>query len=764
MIERYRYIGKSTARKDACDIVTGKTVYLDDLKFPHMLFGRALRSPYPHAMITEIDTRRAEALAGVHAVLTYQNVPEWKTGMPKQFGVLDRKVRFVGDAVALVAAESEAIAEQAVDLIDVTYEKLSAVYDVEAAMAPDAPQLFDAFQGNVVPPFPAFGPKTIDDVVTGDVETGFTEADFISEGTVSYENIANPLPIEPPGVIAQWEDAHRLTVWSGTQSASWHRFIMQSKMGFPDIRAISVQCGGSFGSKNYAPLPLFYAAALAKSAGKPVKFYFSKEEHFGAFVLRLSSRFRGKIGMKKDGTVTAVSGDWFIDTGAYSDMSQAQVAVGCGEAQLVLRCNNWHLKTHLVCTNRCASGVIRGFGGQELESSFAPILHDLMDQADLDPVDFFKKNYVKPGDGYIWRDGDRWVSRGKDYSDAMDKGAEAFGWKDKWQGWLKPTAVQGHKRIGVGVGIHGNADVGEDESEAYVRLNPDATVVIHVLISESGMGQRSSLCKMAAEVLQIPLESIHVSPADTMVNPYEFGLVGSRGTYGVGSAVIKAAEDAKRKLFELAADKLKAAPEDLETKNGMVFIREKPDVFITWKKAIGIMQTCTGEGRFEWDFSVPNFLILFTEVAVDTETGKIDLLRVLGASDVGQIIDPLSIEGQLYGALGSAGIDSAIFEEMVLDKTSGRLMNMNMMDYKWRTFLELPQFQKTILETPFPTLSFGAVGFGEISTSPGPGAVLMAVSNAVGHRFQNYPLTPDKILKALGKVKTRSKKKSSSQK
>jgi len=468
--------------------------------------------------------------------------------------------------------------------------------------------------------------------------------------------------------------------------------------------------------------------------------------------------------MKKDGTVTAVSGDWFIDTGAYSDMSQAQVAVGCGEAQLVLRCDNWHLKTHLVCTNRCASGVIRGFGGQELESSFAPILHDLMDQADLDPVDFFKKNYVKPGDGYIWRDGDRWVSRGKDYSDAMDKGAEAFGWKDKWQGWLKPTAVQGHKRIGVGVGIHGNADVGEDESEAYVRLNPDATVVIHVLISESGMGQRSSLCKMAAEVLQIPLESIHVSPADTMVNPYEFGLVGSRGTYGVGSAVIKAAEDAKRKLFELAADKLKAAPEDLETKNGMVFIREKPDVFITWKKAIGIMQTCTGEGRFEWDFSVPNFLILFTEVAVDTETGKIDLLRVLGASDVGQIIDPLSIEGQLYGALGSAGIDSAIFEEMVLDKTSGRLMNMNMMDYKWRTFLELPQFQKTILETPFPTLSFGAVGFGEISTSPGPGAVLMAVSNAVGHRFQNYPLTPDKILKALGKVKTRSKKKSSSQK
>jgi CO/xanthine dehydrogenase Mo-binding subunit len=758
MSARYRFIGRSTPRKDALDIVTGKATYIDDLKLPDMIYGKALRSPHPHANIKQIDTSRAEALSGVRAVLTYQNVPEWKTGMPKHLSVLDRKVRFVGDAVALVAAESEETAQEAVELIDVVYEKLPAVYDVEEAMAPDAPRLFEAFSGNIVPPFPAFGPKTIDQVVSGDVAAGFAEADFISEGTVSYENIANPLPIEPPGVIAEWGDADHLTVWSGTQSASWHRFIMQSKMGFPDIRAISVQCGGSFGSKNYSPQPLFYSAALAKATGKPVKFCYSKEEHFGAFVLRLGSRFRGKIGMKKDGTVTAVSGRWFIDTGAYCDMSQAQVAVGCGEAQLVLRCPNWNLKTHLVCTNRCASGVIRGFGGQELESSFAPILHELMNKANLDPVEFFKKNYVKPGDGYTWRDGYHWVSRGKDYSQAMDKGAEAFGWQDKWKGWLKPTAVEGNKRIGVGVGIHGNADVGEDESEAYVRLNPDATAVIHVLISESGMGQRSSLCKMVAETLQLPLECISITPADTLLNPYEFGLVGSRGTYAVGSAVIKAAEDAKKKLFEMAAPKLKASPENLETKDGNIFIKGKPEASLSWKKVIGLMRTCTGTGRFEWDFSLPNFLILFTEVEVDIETGKINLARVLGASDVGQIIDPLSIEGQLYGALGSAGIDSAIFEESVLDKKSGRIMNMNMMDYKWRTFLELPRFQKTILETPFPIPSFGAIGFGEISTSPGPGAILMAVSNAVGKRFISYPLTPDKILKAVGKADSGNRK------
>lgn len=760
MSNGYRFIGEKTHRKDAWDIVSGRAKYIDDLKKDGMLYGKVLRSPYPHANITMINKAKAEALAGVQAVLTYEDVPAWKTGMPKQQGVLDKKLRCVGDAVALVAAETEKIASEALDLIEVEYEKLPAVYDVEEAVEPDAPQLFSEFPGNIIPPFPAFGPNTIDEVVKGDTDSGFEDADFIHEGTVKYENIANPLPIEPPGVIAKWEDANKLTVWSGTQSGSWHRWIMQSKMGFPDIRSIDTHCGGSFGSKNYAPLPLFYAAALAKATGRPVKVCLTKDEHFGAFVLRLASRFKGKIGMKNDGTVTAISGDWFINTGAYSDMSQAQVAVGCGEAQLVLRCANWDLKTRLVCTNRCPSGVIRGFGGQELESTFAPILHRLMNKADLDPVEFFKKNYVKPGEDYIWREGGNWVCRGKDYSEAMDKGAEAFGWKDKWKGCLKPTAVNGSKRVGVGVGIHGNADIGEDESEAYVRLNPDGSAVVHVMISESGMGQRSSICKMAAEELQLPLEKINITPADTLVNPWEFGLVGSRGTYAVGSAVIAAAEEAKKKLFELAAPILKSSPEDLETKDGKVFVKGEPKASISWKRAIGIMQTCVGFGKFDEDFSMPNFLMLFTEVEVDIDTGKIDLLRVLGASDVGQIIDPLSIEGQLYGAIGSAGMDSAIFEETVLDRKTGQFMNMNMMDYKWRTFLDLPEFEREILETPFPTKSFGAVGFGEISTSPGPGAVLMAVSNAVGEWFDEYPLTPDRVLRALGKVQRKSKKKS----
>jgi len=754
MATTYRFIGKSTPRKDALEIVTGRAEFIDDVKRPGMLYGKVLRSPYPHANIVDIDTTNAEALPGVKAVLTYENVPAWKGGLPRHVRVLDRKVRFVGDAVALVAAETEERADEALGLIKVEYEKLSAVYDVEQAMEPDAPQLYEEFPGNLIPlDVKVFGPKSLSGVHLGDVEKGFAEADYIGEGTYGYENLANPLPLEPPGVIAEWEGPGKLTVWSATQSASWHRFIMLSKMGFPDIRAISTHCGGSFGSKNYSAQPLFYAAALAKATGKAVKVMYTKEEHFGAFAWRLGSRFRGKVGIKKDGTVTAVSGEWFVDTGAFSDMAQAQIAVGCGEAQLMLRCPNWDLKTKLVCTNHNAAGVVRGFGGQELESAFHPIISIALEQADLDPVEFFKKNYVKPGDGYYWREGNWWVSRGRDYSKAMMAGAKAFHWKEKWKGWLKPSAVKGPKRIGVGVGVHGNADVGEDETEAYVRLNPDATAAVHVLVSESGMGQRSSLCKMVAEVLQLPLERVAMTPPDSLINPFDFGLVGSRGTYAVGSAVIAAAEDATRKLFDLAAPMLDASPEELETRDGKVFVKARPETGIPWNRITGIMRTCTGFGRFEPDYSVPNFLVLFVEVEVDTETGQVVLLNVVAATDVGQIIDPLSLEGQIYGSLGAAGTDTALFEECIMDRKHGHMLNINMIDYKWRTFSELPHFHNVIFETPLPTHRYKAIGVGEIATSPGPSAVLMAASNAVGERLCEYPLTPEKILRALGKLK-----------
>jgi xanthine dehydrogenase molybdenum-binding subunit len=375
-----------------------------------------------------------------------------------------------------------------------------------------------------------------------------------------------------------------------------------------------------------------------------------------------------------------------------------------------------------------------------------------MEKAGLDPFDVLKKNYVRPGDGYFWRDGKWYVCNGIDYGNAMDRGAEVFGWKNKWKGWMKPTSVEGSVHTGVGVGAHGNADCGEDDSEADVRLCSDGRAILHCCVAEAGQGQRSNLCKMVAEVLNLPIDKVSITDPDTLVNPFDFGLAGSRGTYAVGSSVIEAAADARRKLLELAAQKLQSGDLPLECKDSMVYMEGKPGSRLSWREILGPTQSLTGHGRFEANYSRPNFIMTFVEVGVDTETGSTELVRVVQATDVGQIIDPLILDGQLYGGIGSAGIDTALFEETVTDKRSGRIVNANMIDYKWRVFPDLPGFDNVILETPASTHRFKAVGAGEIATSPGPSAVLMAISNAIGRRIKDYPATPDKILTALGKI------------
>jgi xanthine dehydrogenase molybdenum-binding subunit len=749
MAENYRYIGKDTPRKDARDIVTGRAQYIDDIRLPNMLFGRVLRSPLPHANIKSIDVSKAAALPGVRAVLTYKDVPDATWGIPNHMRLLDKKVRFVGDAVALVAADTAEIADEAVELIEVEYEPLPACYNVGEAIKPGQPRLYDQYPNNIIPQIT----KLLQNVVKGDVEKGFAEADEIVEGTGFYECFPNPLPPEPPGVIAYWKNPDKLVAYVATQSLGLNKYLAQPFFRMADTQFIATQCGGSYGTKNANLTPIGYAAELSRVTKRPVKICYTKEEHLAAYSLRISCRINARVGIKKDGTVTAVTGDWFVNTGSGSEAAPHEIAVGCGELQLALRCPNWDLKSHLVLTNRAPTGIVRGYGGQELESSILPIMGMAMEKAEVDPLDFFKRNFVRAGDEYFWRDGKKYVYRGIDFSPAIDNGAAKFGWRDKWKGWGKPTSVDGNKRRGVGVGIHCNADVGEDHSEAWIKLTPDGRALILVAVSEAGQGQRSSLCKMAAEVLKLPLEHVNMSLPDTDGNPFEFALVGSRGTYTVGKAVIEAAEDARRQLLELAVPVMNLKPEELDTEDGYIFEIKNPNNRILWRKAIGIVRTVLGQGRFHEDFSLSNFLMTFVEVEVDTTTGKIKLVNVVNSAGCGQVISPASLEGQLHGALGAAGLDTAIFEGGMLDPSTGRMMNSNMIDYKWRTFNDLPEFSVLTQDTPMPSHRFRAVGVGEISTSPGPSAVLMAVYNAIGVRIMDYPFTPDKVLKALGKIK-----------
>jgi CO/xanthine dehydrogenase Mo-binding subunit len=754
MSQQYRYIGKAIPRKDAREITTGRAKYINDIQLPHMLYGKVLRSPHPHANIKSIDASRAKKLRGVKTILTYKDVPDWRVGNPLHLRVLDSKVRFVGDAVALVAAETEDTACEALDLIDVIYDILPAVYDAEKATEEGAPQLYEQFPRNILPPIaPFFGDHVLQNVKIGDTDAGFKEADIITEGDYEYDNIPNPLPPEPPGAIADWEAPDTVHVWLSSQGPYFDRLSLYYMLGRKiNVNVTACQCGGSYGSKGNSFPIILQAVMLAKAARKPVKLCMSKEEHLNAFTLRLGSRIRGKVGIKNDGTVTAISGNWLVNTGYYSMITQGQVAVGLGEAQLAIRCNNWDLKSSVVCTNRNASGWIRGFGGQELMSALFLLMTQAMQKANIDPFNFFKKNFVESGDKYIWRDGDWWTSKVIDFTKSMDKGAECFNWNKKWQGWLMPTSINGNKRTGVGVGVIGNADVGEDVSESYVRLDPNHTATLYTSVCEQGTGQRSSICKVLAEALQIPPEHIYIVPQDPSVCPYEFGSVGSRGTYTMNAGVVKAAEDAKRKLFNIAAPLLNADPNSLDTRDGMIFIKDKPEKSISWRMAMGVTRTIIGYGRHEPDFSLCNMLMSFVEVEVDTETGKVDLLQVVNATDIGQIIDPPSLENQLNSCIGSAAIDSAIFEGTILDESNGRMLAANMIDYKWRTFNELPKITNVIMETPFPSHRFGAVGVGEITTAPGPSAVLMAISNAIGKRVVKYPATPDIILQALGKL------------
>lgn len=688
--ENYRYVGRvNVPRKDAREIVTGKCTFLDDFSLPQLLIGRAKRSPHAHARIKSINVEKARALDGV-------------------------------------AAETREIADEAIELIEVEYEVLPAVTSGIEAIKDGAPQLYPGmFKNNIVtpgyPPFQKDGPFW--HLVKGDPEKGFEECAYIAEDTVEFSKMAAPASPEPPGAIVRWE-------------------------------------GGSYGNKQSQVQIVSSAAVLSMKTGRPVKFYQTKAEQMCCFETRLGSQVHAKIGMDKDGVVKAVKAEWTVDTGCLSNATQGQIGVGIGEAQLVMcKCPNWDLDTNLVVTNKQPAGIVRGYGGQELNSCLSLLIGRTMREGGFDPVECYKKNYVGEGDVYTWRDGRQWQAHSVSYVKAIEAAAEKFGWKDKWKGWGVPTWTSDDGRYvrGVGCGIIGNADIGEDNTEAYVRVVPDlvgdkARIVLQTNITESGMGQRSNIVKMVAEIMNVPFDKVDITPGDTMINPTGFGLCGSRGTITYGHAVSSAAEDAKHKLFELAKPYLEVAEDSMYLTDYGVATMARPGKFVSWKKLIPQDLTLTGYGQHLENFSTPNMFIVFLEVQVDRETGKVDVLNMLGGTDCGQIIDPSGLEMQAQGGIGSASLDTATFEEHIIDPGTGRTMTYDMIEYKWRPFNEFPEYETCFLESQFDTFQFKATGVGEIAGAAAASATMQAISNAIGVQVAQYPATPDVILKALGKI------------
>ena len=763
----YKYVGKNCQRIDAKDIVTGKAVFLDDYTVKDALFCAVLKSPLPHANIVSIDTAAAKALPGVHAVLTYEDCdPSWGMGLPPMKPILGKRVHFVGDGVAIVAADTEDIAKAALELIKVEYEELEPVYDAVGATQDGAPQLYDRedLAHNIAPGgwagMQPDGPWY--HIQRGDIEKGFEECDFIAEDFVEFAQKPTPLPPESPGIIAKWEGGDNYLVYGTTQSS----FIItiQNETVIPGFRvhAKSFNVGGSYGSKNALVLPCQYCCLLSKATnGRPVKWMQSKTEHFVIHETRLGSQIKAKMGCDKDGIIRAVQGVWDVDCGCFSSTTQGQISVGLGECQLFCgQAENWDLMSNCVMTNKNPAGVVRGYGGQELNACLSLLMTRIMREANVDPVEAFKKNYIHGGQKYIWRDGKFWTcDESINYDESIDVAAEKFHWKDRWKGWGVPSYVSpdGRYKRGLGVSVCGNADVGESWTEGFVHIVPRITepksdIVLQMDVTESGMGQRSNVLKQVAEVLRVPYEMVKITDPDNMFNGVNTGLCGSRGTITCGRAAVKAAQDAAQQLIKLASPILHVEPEFLELYNFGVRSISRPELWVPWNALVPQFCTLTGFGRHMENFSTPSCVSSFVEVEVDTKTGLAKVIDMLSGSDAGQIIDPAALEMQMHVGIGSASLDTALYEENIIDPATGRLLTCNMIDYKWRPFNEFPPFSLSVLENPINSYYFKAVGIGENAGACTASACMMAISNAIGVDIKRYPATPDVILEALGKV------------
>ncbi len=760
----YKYIGKNVPRKEAREIVTGKAVFTDDYMVPGMIYGKCKKSPYPHALIKSIRTEKAKALTGVRAVLTYEDLNEMEMnpmlGWPPQKPLMDQHLRYVGDCVALIAADTQAIANEAVELIEVEYEVLPAVYDGLSAVKEGAPQLYERFKNNVVDG--GYKPMQPDGgfwhLVRGDAEKAFEEeCDFVAEDTVAFMGMCAPNAPEPPGAIVRWDGGMNFTVWGTSQSCFLLKLVNESVLPGIKYQPYTFNTGGSYGNKQSMQLEVTAATILSKVTKKPIKMFETKTEQMTNHETRLGTQVHAKIGIDKNGIIRALKGDWKVDTGAYCNSTQGQVGVGLGETQLIMgKCKNWDLNTDIVVTNKQPAGIVRGYGGQELNSCLSLLMTRAMRAGNFDPVEVFKKNYVSDGDMYIWRDGLPWRAHTIEYEQMIQNTADRFGWKDKWKGWGVPTSVSADGRYVTGVGCSaiGNADVGEDCCEVYVRVTPgifdDAiTATLHADITEIGNGQRSCAQKIVAESLGIPYEQVTIVPSGTIYSPTGISLGGSRGTLTFGHAISNACEDVKRQMFKAAEVMLRCSADTMEIRDNAIRSRLHPGQKVRLAELLNRRCTFTGYGKHVEEFSTPSCVTVFIEVEVDKETGKTRVVKMLVGTDPGQVIDPATLEMQLQGGIGAAALDTAFFEEHIIDPATGRPLTYNMLEYKTRTFNNFPEFDYHIEGSQFDTFQFHAMGVGEIA---GGCAAMLAMSNAIGTDVATYQATPDVILKALGKL------------
>jgi CO/xanthine dehydrogenase Mo-binding subunit len=762
MDKDFAVIGKSLPLKDAYEKVTGKLKFSVDYRLEGMLHAKVLRSPYPHAKIVKIDTGKAEAFPGVEAIITHKDVPpeEWMAvGFNYRGRVLDERVRFVGDEVAAVAAINPAIAEEALHLIDVEYEELPAVFDIEKAMKPGAPLVCP--HGNVRDP---------SIVEWGDIERGFKDAEVIVEHQTRMGNQSHA-PLEPGASIASWE-GDKLPIWAGTQTPFQMRDEIARLLKMPQskVRVIMLPAGGSFGLywiNNFNLIPIF----LSKKAKKPVKLELTREEVFTSTKRREAPISWAKLGLKKNGSFTAIHFRHHFDNGGYgfkSDPYQMVADLWGGKTP------HGKFECYGISTNQVTAGCMRGVGDVTLTFCMEQVIDKAAEELGMDPIEIRLKNHIRTGEPLRMKLIPRYKLPTHTHvafpppprylsscglEECIRRGAELIGWDRKWKGWGQATEVRGGKKRGLGMGVaqHVCSIRTLGTPGAVVKINYDGSVNLFTGAGCMGQGLETTQAQIAAEELGVPPETIVGVHGDTETCPWCVPIYANLGTHELGTATKAAAADAKRQVLEIASRGLGVRPEELDMRKGVIYVKAQPEKKLALDEITSALTPETLSppniiGRAAEN--VPHspqaavFLAHFAEVEVDTETGKIEVLKYVAVHDSGKIINQMICENQVASGVRQ-GCGLGLVENLIFDKDTGQVLNPNFVDYKILRALDMPDPVISFVETEDPVGPFGAKGLGEATVDPGPAVVAQAVYNAIGVRFNNVPITPEMVLTAL---------------
>jgi 4-hydroxybenzoyl-CoA reductase alpha subunit len=748
----FSVVGKRVERVEGYDRVTGDAVYVADIKLPGMLYGRILRSPFAHARIVRLDTSKAAKLHGVRAVVTAEDTIKrgWGAFFPDQYPLSVGKARYVGEEVAAVAAIDPDIAEEALDLIEVEWEQLPAVFDAEEAMQEGAPLIHENKPRNIA--------LTID-IERGNVEQAFAESDVIVEDT--FESTPQwHSTIETIGSVAEYAAGGKYTIYMNTQTLFNARYRIAAALGVreSDVRIIQPAVGGGFGGKSADDNNAVVAAILAKKARKPVKLINSREEDFLAGPRpRVNMRIWVKMGFKKDGRIRAKHIRVIADNGAYSGKAPAITSVAALRHDTCYQYSDVKTQAYLVYTNKIPTGAFRGFGNPSAEWAVEQAIDEAAHELGVDPIEIARINAAEAG--YISPHGNHVKSC--ELKQCIDLAENMIDWQRK-RAEKKPNTGLG---LACTVHVSGKRHFGDyDGSSATIKINEDGKALIISGEGECGQGAGTTLCQIAAEELGVPLEDVEFSQADTDLTTFCLGAFGSRLTYVAGNAVRDAAQKAKQQLYDTASEMLEANPEDLVSKDGKIFVKgaEQKAVTISDVARARLFRRngapVVASGSFDADSVLQdptrygnesgayNFGCQAAQVEVDTETGQVKVLKYVAASDCGTVINPVGAEGQVEGSVAQ-GLGYALIEGLKMDE--GRPVNPNFGDYRLPSMRDMPDLSHSFARSYEPTGPFGAKGLGELGMDPTAAVISNAIFDAVGIRIKTLPITPEKVLHAL---------------